>query len=183
MDIIKEVNNSTRRIVITPDDCPIDPRDDDNLGITAFFHKRYTIGDTIHLKEDPYEFREWVTTSDEVFMYLPVYMYDHSGVTIRTYPFSCPWDSGLLGYIYATKERVIAEYGSLDDDVREKVKKVLIAEIEALDRYISGECYCASVEENDEIIDSFCGATTIDEVKEFLHDYLDESWDSLIDEL
>ena len=30
---------------------------------------------------------------------LPVYLYDHSGVTISTSPFSCPWDSGFFGII------------------------------------------------------------------------------------
>lgn len=30
---------------------------------------------------------------------LPLYLYDHSGVTMNTTGFSCPWDSGQVGYI------------------------------------------------------------------------------------
>ena len=34
----------------------------------------------------------------------PIYMYDHSGQTIRLTPFGDPWDSGVCGYIYAKKK-------------------------------------------------------------------------------
>lgn len=35
------------------------------------------------------------------FPLLPVYMYEHGGATINTGGFSCPWDSGQIGYIWA----------------------------------------------------------------------------------
>lgn len=37
-------------------------------------------------------------------IYIPVYLYDHSGYEISTSPFSCPFDSGTLGYLYTTKD-------------------------------------------------------------------------------
>jgi hypothetical protein len=37
---------------------------------------------------------------------LPLYLYDHSGLTISTSPFSCRWDSGQVGYIHTTFEQV-----------------------------------------------------------------------------
>ena len=33
---------------------------------------------------------------------LPLYLYDHSGITMNTCGFSCPWDSGQVGWIYAS---------------------------------------------------------------------------------
>lgn len=35
---------------------------------------------------------------------LPLYMYEHSGIALSTTPFSCPWDSGRLGFVIMTKE-------------------------------------------------------------------------------
>lgn len=40
---------------------------------------------------------------------LPVYLYDHSYLSISTTKFSCQWDSGQVGWIYATKEKFIKE--------------------------------------------------------------------------
>ena len=38
---------------------------------------------------------------------LPVYAYVHSGETISTEPFSCPWDSGRSGWVYCTTEAAL----------------------------------------------------------------------------
>jgi len=35
---------------------------------------------------------------------LPIFMYDHIGRTIKTQPFTCPWDSGCTGFVYVSKE-------------------------------------------------------------------------------
>lgn len=40
---------------------------------------------------------------------LPLYLYDHSGITMSTGSFSCPWDSGQVGWIYVSKEKVFGE--------------------------------------------------------------------------
>lgn len=41
---------------------------------------------------------------DERFVILPLYLYDHGGITMSTGPFSCPWDSGRVGFIYCTMD-------------------------------------------------------------------------------
>lgn len=45
---------------------------------------------------------------------LLVYMYDHSDISLSTsnsgYPFNCPWDSGVLGFIMWTRKEVEAYY-------------------------------------------------------------------------
>jgi hypothetical protein len=183
MDAIRSIDNATRRITVSIDEDPFNPREDENLGITAFFHKRYNIGDTIHNGEDPKEVQKWVTTSDEIFVWLPVYIYDHSGITISTHPFPCPWDSGLLGYIYATKERVLKAYGNLSEDTKELVKNVLIEEVNAIDRYLNYTYYCVFVEENGEVVDQCCGLEDLEQIKSMLYEYLDDSWNELIDKI
>ena len=76
------------------------PRDWDNLGIMAFFHRRYNLGDN-HGFAGTSDLLEFLEEEDPI--YLSVYMYDHSGIALstgRNYPFNCPWDSSQLGYIY-----------------------------------------------------------------------------------
>ena len=36
----------------------------------------------------------------------PIFMYDHSGIVLNTSAFSCPWDSGWLGWTYITPENL-----------------------------------------------------------------------------
>lgn len=53
---------------------------------------------------------------------LPIYAYEHGGITLSTGSFSCPWDSGQVGWIYATKERFIKETGYKESELFETDK-------------------------------------------------------------
>lgn len=75
----------------------------------------------------------------EKFPALPIYLYDHSGQTISTKPFSCPWDSGQVGYIYATPEKI--NEINPEDKSKEKILEYLQGEIDTFDQYIRGEVY------------------------------------------
>jgi len=48
-------------------------------------------------------------TLDKHYIMLPLYLYDHSGITMSTGKFSCPWDSGQVGWIYCTIEKAMEE--------------------------------------------------------------------------
>lgn len=76
------------------------------------------------------------------YLILPLYLYDHSGITMSCSPFSCPWDSGQVGYIYCTVERGVAECGSL-----ENARKHLQSEVEVYDQYLTGDVWGFVVEE------------------------------------
>lgn len=52
---------------------------------------------------------------------LPLYLYDHGGISMRTDPFSCRWDSSVVGYIYATPEEIATE-GWTVEQAREALK-------------------------------------------------------------
>ena len=88
---------------------------------------------------------------------LPVYLYDHSGLTINTTGFSCPWDSGQLGWIYATHESVIKEYGAVTPETLEKAENLLRSEVEEYDLYLTGQCYGFKLYEGHNEINSCWG--------------------------
>jgi len=69
---------------------------------------------------------------------LSVYKYEHSGVCYNTTGFSCPWDSGQVGYIFVTKETIQEEW----DGDREKAEKCLVGEIKEFSGWANGEIYC-----------------------------------------
>ena len=89
---------------------------------------------------------------DQKYISLPLYLYDHSGITMRCAAFSCPWDSGQVGIIYASKERLRQEYSSklITPKIREKALAVLRAEVEEYDRFLTGDCWGYEIYEMDD---------------------------------
>lgn len=74
---------------------------------------------------------------------LPVYLYDHGGITISTSPFSCPWDSGFFGIIAVPLDKVRREYGwkNITAKRRKRIEGYLQDEISTLDNYYTGEVF------------------------------------------
>lgn len=89
---------------------------------------------------------------------LPVYRYDHSGITIRTSPFSCPWDSGQVGIMYCTKQKAIYEFGKkiCTSKVREKAIKCMVGEIKFIDDCLTGNVWGFEVYDNDDCLLDSC---------------------------
>mgnify|MGYP003466085841 CR=1 FL=1 len=125
------------------------PRVDfDNLGTMVCFHNRYRLGD----EQDKYSQRNYtsweqlkkaIIKNENVAVILPIYMYDHSGITIRTTPFDCRWDSGQIGYIFISKEKALYEYGGkrVTKALRDRLTGYLINEVEVYDQYLRGDIY------------------------------------------
>jgi hypothetical protein len=76
---------------------------------------------------------------------LPLYLYDHSGITMNTGGFSCPWDSGQVGFIYARKDYA--------DKETPDPMKCLEGEVKEYDQYISGEVYGFVIEDPEGHVD------------------------------
>lgn len=130
------------------------PRTDfDNIGTMVCWHRNYKLGDQqpdcspdeflFKLMSDREFDKHRKYVPDEIktehaqayinkhFFVLPLYLYDHSGLTIRAVPFGCPWDSGQVGFIYV--ERTCAEYPDL--------KAGLLSEVEVYDQYLRGDVW------------------------------------------
>ncbi len=125
---------------IEQDSSPDSPRTWDNLGTMVCFHKRYDLGDKTDYRSEDYdswdELRQGIIDNEgEVFM-LPLYLYDHSGITISTRPFNCNWDSGQVGYIFVSKNKVKKE--GIDET---KVLDYLKGEVETYDQYLTGDVW------------------------------------------
>ena len=90
------------------------PRSWSNLGTMAIFHTRYNFGDEVNFSSDDFgnwsEMEEHIENELKASVCIPIYLYDHSGITINTEGFSCPWDSGQVGFIYVTDEKLAAVY-------------------------------------------------------------------------
>ena len=80
----------------------------DNLGTMACWHRRYTLGDKNSFDE-PSDCLKFMKENHCIF--LPLYLLDHSGITMNTAGFADPWDSGQVGWIYVTADKVRQEYG------------------------------------------------------------------------
>ena len=101
---------------------------------------------------------------EKVAILLPLYLYDHSGITMRCHSFACPWDSGQVGWIYAPLEKVRKEYSckAVTAKIRAKVITALESEVSTYDEYITGQVYGFIIEaptqdENGESLDSCWG--------------------------
>jgi hypothetical protein len=125
----------------------------DNLGIFMRFHRsRGLIGDEIGPIDDYYldyeDFNDWDEMEVHIWKHfdpavvMRVYMLSHGGKTFNTTGFSSSWDSGQVGFIFASKEAVRKEYSvkRVTKKTMNLVRKVLVAEIEEYDRWTRGEC-------------------------------------------
>jgi hypothetical protein len=108
------------------------------------------------------------STLKKHYVILPLYLYDHSGITISTGPFSCPWDSGQVGFIYITKKKACQEYGRkrLGRANRKKLISYLKQEVETYDQFLTGDVHGyhvhrlnseGEIEDDDDILDSCYG--------------------------
>jgi hypothetical protein len=177
-DILEKEEINDTVIEVLPDYDPINPREWDNIGHMICWHKKYALGDT---KLD-FNYKDY-DSAEDLFndikkvaeVVLPLYLYDHSGISMSVGSFvgkapHAEWDSGLVGYIYATKEDIdAAGIGRESTDPEDILRK----EVEVYDRYLRGESYgfrayknvmcdhCGHVEQQD--IDSCWGYNSIEE--------------------
>lgn len=145
-------------IKIDYDETAIDPRSKDFEGLSRMicFHKKYKLGDQDHgLKSSDFnswdELKEYIHQHNDIAEILPLYLYDHSGITISTTPFSCRWDSGQVGYIFVTKEQCV-KY-KIEDP-----QSFLTDQVKIYDYYLTGETYYWLVMDKNNIQFESCGS-------------------------
>ena len=162
------------KLRIEQDTAPLNPREEfDHLGKMVCAHRRYGLGDKHDYNADHYdgwdEFEAAIRKEENVVVMLPIFMYDHSGVTINVHGFSCNFDSGQIGFIYATREDVLREYDKkrISKKMREKIEKQLEAEVSEYRQYLEGDVWGYIIENVDgEEVDSCWGFYGHDDCEE-----------------
>ena len=120
------------------------------------------------------------------FVVLPVYLYDHSGLAMSTTDFNDRWDSGQVGIIFVSHEKIKEEYevDSIDPVLHLQVEERLKGEVAEYDAYLRGECYCFELYEDGELLHSCGGFTgTFDKAVKDMIEYLPDDCAGMVDDL
>jgi hypothetical protein len=133
-------------------------------------HKRYELGDEHTIKAD--DFICWESIEKHLreklgaVVVLPLYLFDHSGITMSTDSSgfraadSAGWDWGQVGFIYATREAVLANFMKkrLSKAMLEQTAAVLVSEVEVYDQYLQGDVWGYIIEDDaGNVVDSCWG--------------------------
>lgn len=173
-DALKTINYKGYTINIDYDPSPESPREWDDLSTIYSNSRRYDfdghsieeliqeVGGDIYDNVIP-----WGLIGKKYY-YRKVWMYDHSGITVRTAeenPWGnmgyMAWDSGLAGVIVVDKKAAKKEW---DTDTKARAEKWLDGEIANLDTYVRGEIYGYEVlDEDGNEFDSCWGFYDLDE--------------------
>lgn len=126
-----------RLLEIHYDENAEDPREwDGHSGIMLCCHGRYNLGDQQF--DTPQEIDQ-VLEEEKPYVILPLYLYDHSGITISTSDFADRWDSGQVGYIYTTKKKLKENWKKLP--TKKEATELLKNEVKTYDDYLTGNCF------------------------------------------
>lgn len=186
MDTVKTLSHKGYTIQIAYDLDPESPREWDNLGIMACWHRRDNYGD-VQPGINPLDYMIKVMNEkqqrDNLYknipagkvqqmferdnLVIPIMAYEHGGITIRAYDYgNFPdqmWDCGQLGFIYVSKDKIRAEYGNAGKKSLEKARQCLLSEIKTYDDYLTGQVYGFIItDKNDEEVDSCWGFYGLD---------------------
>ena len=173
-------------IEIWQDDYPMNPYEDwDMLGTFYHWHRRGFIGEDIsHWDSEDIE-QHFDAIRKTGALLLPVYLYEHSGQTISAAPFSCPWDSGQVGFYVCEAADIRKAYlcKRISKQIRERATQCLESEIETIDQWLRGEVYGFSVlDKEGDTIESCggfygdCECYCMDEAKSLIDHIAKREW-------
>lgn len=126
-----------------------------------------------------------VVLRPDIAICLPIYMYDHSGVTISHAPFSCPWDSGQIGWHYMTKDVLEQEFGG----DRQRAEAYMDAQLKIYDDYLTDNVWAFVILDGEGDMEDSCagfyGDNAIDNMLEHVdpghHEGLKRAWENRYD--
>jgi len=139
----------------------------ERLGTIVTWHRSYVFDqDGPREFGSPDSFLEFAEREEAIV--LDLYLYDHSGISISTssgrYFMSDPlrWDWGQVGYVYATREKVLDFFRrkKMTDALRKKARAVMEEEIKEIDEILIFGVWGYSVSlrgDPKEIVDSSWG--------------------------
>lgn len=131
--------------------------------VSELYGKRVDRFDDAIRSEDPVAMRRaWLLVGGKATV-LPLYLYDHSIQSISTRTFHgraqhAAWDSGQVGYIYVTDDKIKHEFSLTEPaDILEKAKQVMVAEVETYDQWMTGQVYGYTIVDADGNSHDSCG--------------------------
>ena len=165
------------------------PREWDNVTTMLCFHKRHTnLGDKHNIKAGDYngwdEMEQAIREQYEVLDIAPLYCFEHGAIQLSTAPFSCPWDSGRIGFIIIEKRNYEVCIGKVEEATQDKFDSAIKGELQDYNKYLNGEIYefkifetepCNLGCEHKTLLDSIGGyyseEDAIDEAKNYIKMY------------
>lgn len=142
------------------------------------FVERYSIGDKHSYKH--WEFSGWddfknhLIKEHDARVILPMYMYEHSGIALSTTPFNCRWDSGQIGFIFASAKDIRENFGvkKITKAIEQKVIEQIEFEVKEYDAYVSGDVWDIELFlDDDEIGMGICTLYGFDELQKEIEVY------------
>ena len=173
--IVESYVSGKKRVEICVDEYPENPRDAmATLGTLWCWRRGWALGSRDESSEksvDPSDYSGWDALYDAIVkqvkpvVILPVFMYEHGLVRLRTSSFSCPWDSGQIGFIFARRS-ALEDFGAkiATKRVKERIEKALVAELQTYEAYLNGDVYYFRVLEDGVLTDSCGGYYGRDEI-------------------
>lgn len=160
MEPIEVINYKKHKISIFPDENPESPRFWDNICEFHCSHRRYSLGD----KGFNYQAgSDCITAAQKAKIrgdvVLPLYLYDHSGITISLTPFNDRWDSGQVGFVIIRRDNMLQEFGGkkFTKVLKAKALKIAESEVQTYDQYLRGEVYGYRIDEHGDSCWGFYG--------------------------
>lgn len=161
------------KLSVTPDTEPEDPRSwwdipptESESGLPMFFieaaHSRYNMSWNLPSRfKDVGEFVDWKESEEanpeSKWRFVPIYMYEHSGIALSWTPFNDYFDSGLLGFLVYYNDQTLADkIGIIDLRCLEQTLKGIVS---SYFRYVEGDVWEYTIEdlETGDIVDGCCG--------------------------
>lgn len=157
------------------------PREWTNISTMIFFGRYSHLGDDHDFNADDYdgwdEMENAIRNKLNVKHIQKVYGYSHGGLAISLEPFSCRWDSGVLGFAVITAENVTECMGG-KYATRKNVEKAIHQikdEIKVLDQYVNGDVWGFTIKDKEgDIVDSCGGFFGSDFKSNGMLDYMPE---------
>jgi hypothetical protein len=172
MEAIETFKVDDKKVEIHIDEDPSNPRDFDNCDLFILFHKRYNLGDKHDYKHEDFsgwdEMEAQIIKDHDPVVIKSVYLMDHSGISISDKPFSCHFDSGMIGFALISRKSALKEMNAkrVTRKVKEWAKKCLDSSIKTYDEYLKGEVYGYVIkDEEDNDLESCWGFFGLDYVK------------------
>jgi len=165
---IESIDYKGHRIQIHYDIDGPNPRIEfDNITHMICFHNRYNLGDKHDFKTiQDFTYYLKIRNNQKQTWSFPLYLYDHSGLTISMKPFSCQWDSGQIGWIYIEKS----------DECQTEKQAIIFceSEVKEYDAFLRGEVYGYDIPSIGESCWGFIGDMkyVIDEAKSIVDWYV-----------